>query len=193
MDYGLSRAEDLQVDFAKPICFDLEKDLSFFTSTHAPQCKVYRQMRSFLLRADRHCIPPEGHKTPRAKGLDGPISWEVFAPYTNVLWLAYIYSYLVANFKGEPKELNRFKKQTAELWKYLNPDAAEDVPCFGSAVDVVGFVVEGGFVSPDQLAGSSSSLLEPDTSIILSKDWEDDDDTALRRSPRRRRTEVLVA
>ncbi|KAG5927294.1 hypothetical protein E4U53_002893 [Claviceps sorghi] len=64
LDYGLSRAEDLSVDFAKPIAYDLERDLSLFTSTHAPQCKVYRQMRSFLLRADRKCLAPEAHKTP---------------------------------------------------------------------------------------------------------------------------------
>lgn len=192
LDYGLSRAEDVNVDFADPVCYDLEKDLSFFTSTHAPQCEVYRQMRSFILRADRKCLPPEGHKTPYAKGVNGTLSWEVFAPYTNVLWLAYIYSYLIDSFKGERKELQNFKKETSELWKYLNPNAEEDVPCFGSAIDLVGFAVESGWVTPGQLAGSSNSMLERDGSIIFQRDVdEEDDDGSLRRSPRRRRTQDL--
>ena len=59
LDYGLSRGEDLSIEKAKPVAFDLERDLSLFTSTHAAQCKVYRRMRSFLLRADRTYLPPK--------------------------------------------------------------------------------------------------------------------------------------
>ncbi len=53
LDYGLSRAEDPDSADSAPVAYDLEKDLSIFTSTHASQCKVYRQMRSFLLKDDR--------------------------------------------------------------------------------------------------------------------------------------------
>ncbi len=53
LDYGLSRAESPASDEAAlPVAYDFEKDLGIFTSTHAPQCKVYRRMRSFLLRGD---------------------------------------------------------------------------------------------------------------------------------------------
>lgn len=185
LDYGLSRAEDLSVDYAKPVAFDLERDLSLFTSTHASQCKVYRQMRSFLLRADRKCIPPEGHKTPYAKGVDGPLSWDAYAPYTNVLWLAYLYEYLVDNFTGGKKQLGHFEEGTKEMWAYLDPDAADDVPCFGSAADVVRFAVESGWIREEQLVGAGTSMLDREDSIIVSRE-EGDGDVSLRRSSRRR-------
>ncbi|CAH0026912.1 unnamed protein product [Clonostachys rhizophaga] len=187
LDYGLSRAEDLSIDYAKPVAYDLEKDLSLFTSTHAPQCKVYRQMRSFLLRADRICLPPEKHDSAYAKGIDGPISWDAYAPYTNVLWLAYLYEYLVNNFAGSKKELNHFKKLTGEMWGYLNPEAKSNVPCFGSAEDIVGFAVEAGWVREDQLMELGNSILDKEDSIIISKAEDDVEDASVRRSPRRKR------
>ncbi|KAG5979220.1 hypothetical protein E4U55_005406 [Claviceps digitariae] len=170
LDYGLSRAEDLSVDFAKPIAYDLERDLSLFTSTHAPQCKVYRQMRSFLLRADRKCLPPEAHKTPYAKGVHGPICWEAYVPYTNVLWLAYLYEYLLDHFEGDAEDLARFETCTADMWTYLNPDADDSIPCFGSAGDIVCFAVESGWLREEQLIGSSSSMVDREDSIILCSD-----------------------
>ncbi|KAM3511994.1 hypothetical protein MY11210_004394 [Beauveria gryllotalpidicola] len=185
LDYGLSRAEDLSIDYATPVSNDLEKDLSFFTSTHAPQCNVYRQMRSFLLRADRVCLPPAEHTTPYAKGIDGPISWDVYAPYSNVLWLAYLYSYLVSNFKGDKKALQNFRSTTQELWKYLDPAARDDVPCFSCAADVVCFGVEAGWIAESQLAGSGHSITEREESIIMSRDDVEDETGPPRRSPRR--------
>lgn len=131
LDYGLSRAQgDYDSD---PVAYDLERDLSIFTSEHAAQCRVYRQMRSFLLRGDRACLPPESHKKPYAVGIDGPITWAIHEPYTNVLWLAYLYEWMVANFSGPRKEVNSFKRATKELWTYLNPEADESVPGFESA------------------------------------------------------------
>ncbi|KAK8092105.1 HASPIN protein kinase [Apiospora hydei] len=101
LDYGLSRARgDLDLEESEPIAYDLERDLSIFTSEHAPQCKVYRQMRSFLLRGDRTCLPPKGHQVPYQEGIDGPLCWALHEPYMNVLWLAYIYEYLIDNFRG---------------------------------------------------------------------------------------------
>lgn len=193
LDYGLSRAEDLNIDYAKPVAFDLEKDLGLFTSTHASQCKVYRQMRSFLLRDDRQCLPPEDHKTPYETGVHGPVSWEVYAPYTNVLWLAYLYSYLVDHFAGDKKELARFKKETKEMWEYLNPDVQGDAPCFGSAADVVLFGMEAGWVEEEQLMGvGGSMMLEQRDSIVDPRDDGIDEESNLWRSPRRRQRETMA-
>ncbi|KAF4976199.1 hypothetical protein FZEAL_7091 [Fusarium zealandicum] len=189
LDYGLSRGEDLSVDDAAPVAYDLERDLSIFTSTHAPQCKVYRQMRSFLLHADRTCLPPKAHNTPYAKGIDGPLSWDAYAPYTNVLWLAYLYEYLTKHFAGDKKELTCFKKETRELWKYLNPDADESVPCFGCAADVVCFAVEAGWIRQEQLNGAEESVVEREDSIITTREEmkeETMEGTPVRRSSRRR-------
>ncbi|EKJ70724.1 hypothetical protein NXS19_011715 [Fusarium pseudograminearum] len=187
LDYGLSRGEDLSVDDSAPVAFDLERDLSLFTSTHADQCKVYRQMRSFLLRADRTCLPPEAHDTPYAKGIDGPLSWDAYAPYTNVLWLAYLYEYITTHFKGDKTELARFKDETEELWEYLNPDAGEDVPCFGCAADVVCFAVEAGWIRQDQLNGADESILQHEDSIIAPREETkvvSQEKTPIRRSTR---------
>ncbi|KAH8180138.1 haspin like kinase domain-containing protein [Sarocladium implicatum] len=173
LDFGLSRAEDLSKDDTLPVAYDLERCLDLFTSTYASQCKVYRQMRSFLLRADRQCLPPSRHTTPYESGIDGPISWDTYAPYTNVLWLAYLYIYLLENFKGPKKELEEFKEETRELWKYLNPEADEEVPAFGSAAEIVHFAVESGWVREEQLMDGSMSMMEREDSIIVARHHEE--------------------
>ena len=171
LDYGLSRAEDLSIDFAKPVAYDLERDLSIFTSTHAPQCQVYRQMRSFLLREDRKCLPPGAHHAAYPRGVNGTLSWDVWAPYTNVLWLAYLYKYLTSHFEGDRKELADFKAETEELWKYLDPETTEDIACFSCAGDLVCFGVEAGWLGEDQLMDHGGSILEREEgSIFISKD-----------------------
>jgi serine/threonine-protein kinase haspin len=135
------------------VAYDLEKDLTLFQSTHAPQCRVYRQMRSFLIHEDRVHLPPNRHAVPYpiSKATGEPISWKGYYPYTNVLWLAYLYGYLISHFKGDKKELASFKKETAELWMHLDPGAPRDVLSFPSAGDVVRFAVEAGWVAEGQL------------------------------------------
>ncbi|KAF4782691.1 hypothetical protein HER10_EVM0001837 [Colletotrichum scovillei] len=184
LDYGLSRAEDLELEESQPIALDLEKDLSIFTSTHAPQCKVYRQMRSFLIRGERGHLPPSAHKLPYCKGVDGePLSWDVFVPYTNVLWLAYLYQYMIKGFQGDKKDLTAFKKVTKELWKYLDPDAKAGTPAFGTSAEVVRFAVEAGWIAESQLMGDIEE--DREESIILSR--EELQELGLRRSPRKLR------
>ena len=175
LDYGLSRAEDPDADPTKAeiVAYDLEKDLSIFTSTHAPQCRVYRQMRSFLLRGDRIHLPPEHHTTPyelvslvdpdtstldenEADQKGEPISWFPYSPYTNVLWLAYIYSYLIEHFKvGKDKQraadLKAFKAETEELFAHLDPDSPPTILSFPSAADVVLYAAEAGWITQEQL------------------------------------------
>jgi serine/threonine-protein kinase haspin len=200
LDYGLSRAQgDLESEESQPVAYDLEKDLSLFASEHAPQCRVYRQMRSFLLRGDRVCLPPKGHKTAYADGIDGPISWAQHEPYTNVLWLAYIYDYIVRNFQGPKKELNAFKKTTKDFWLHLDPEADDSIPGFASASDIVMFAVESGWIDPDQLTGGRGEIERSILSILtnddqLARDLGDLEITtpSLRRSPRRPRQRRVV-
>lgn len=192
LDYGLSRAQDLiQDEKEKPISFDLERDLSLFTSTHATQCKVYRQMRSFLLTGDRVHLPPEEHNTPYEVGVNGQITWEQYNPYTNVLWLAYIYHYLTKHFRGDKADLSKFKKTTKEMWTHLNPEAPPEILSFSSAFDVVRFAVDAGWITETQLMGDKSELQDADgadescnASIIEVP--VHDEEPHLRRSPRRR-------
>ena len=173
-----------------PVAYDLERDLSLFASEHAAQCEVYRQMRSFLLRGDRVCLPPKSHRTPYAEGVDGPIDWRQHEPYTNVLWLAYLYGYMTEHFRGPRREVGAFRRETRELWAYLDPRAAADVPGFESASDIVRFAVESGWIKEDQLMGGRDEV-ERSILSILSTDEANGDtscvgDISLRRSPRRR-------
>ncbi|KXJ94459.1 hypothetical protein Micbo1qcDRAFT_159623, partial [Microdochium bolleyi] len=80
LDYGLSRASiyhDGDPEHAEAVAYDMERDLTLFRSEHAPQCQVYRRMRSFMLRDDRECLPPSAHRTPYEEGIDGPIDWRL--------------------------------------------------------------------------------------------------------------------
>ncbi|KJR82949.1 uncharacterized protein SPSK_04108 [Sporothrix schenckii 1099-18] len=162
LDYGLSRGEDVDDDDrSEPIACDLEKDLSLFTSTHAEQCKVYRQMRSHLLKGDRVHLPPDCHGTPYDAGPDGaPISWKDYHPYTNVLWLAYLYEYLVRHYCGDKSELAAFRRATRELWLHMSPDAPPAVLSFPSATDIVRFAVEAGWLTEAQLIGGGGVSTE---------------------------------
>ncbi|KAI0378739.1 hypothetical protein F5Y04DRAFT_144592 [Hypomontagnella monticulosa] len=188
LDYGISRA---QAEGSRPIAYDLERDLSMFTSEHASQCQVYRRMRSFLLQGNRVCLPPQRHKIPYEEGIDGPITWATYEPYTNVLWLAYIYQWMTSHFKGTKKELNAFKRLTKEFWLYLNPDADDEVPGFASASDIVRFALESGWIEEDQLMGVRDEVEKSILSILTNNDLgeeaneEDVMETSLRRSPRR--------
>lgn len=191
LDYGLSRA---QADYdSDPVAYDLERDLSIFTSEHAAQCRVYRQMRSFLLRGDRVCLPPEGHEEPYAEGIDGAITWATHEPYTNVLWLAYLYEWMVDHFRGPKREGNAFRRATKELWSYLDPEADESVPGFESASDILRFAVEIGWVDEDQLMDSRDEIEKSILSILTADDIDGSvGDRSLRKSPRRRLRPVVV-
>ncbi|KAK8022190.1 Protein kinase-like domain [Apiospora rasikravindrae] len=193
LDYGLSRARgDLDLEESEPIAYDLERDLSIFTSEHAPQCRVYRQMRSFLLRGDRTCLPPKGHQVAYQEGIDGPLCWALHEPYTNVLWLAYIYEYLIDNFQGLKKELNAFKRATKDFWTHLNPEADDSIPGFASASDIVMFAVESGWIDTEQLTEGRTeversilSVLDDRSCLGDTSSLHDISEASLRRSPRR--------
>ncbi|KAI0127769.1 hypothetical protein BJ170DRAFT_595629 [Xylariales sp. AK1849] len=192
LDYGLSRARgDLEVGKSEPVAYDLERDLSLFASEHAPQCRVYRQMRSFLLRGDRVCLPAKSHRIAYAEGTEGPISWVQHQPYTNVLWLAYIYDYIVSNFQGPKKELNTFKRITKDFRLYVDPEADDNIPSFASASDIVMFAVESGWIDQNQLTGGRAEVERSILSILTNDELVMDIDSldisshSFRRSPRR--------
>lgn len=188
LDYGLSRAQNLEAIDPQPISQDLEKDLALFTSVHAKQCKVYRQMRSYLLKRDRIWLPPKHHTKPYEKGPYGPIDWSQHHSYTNVLWLAYLYEYLVDNFQGPKKELAVFKRDTREYWTHLNPEAPLEIMSFSSAEDMIEFAGEAGWVTEDQLVGppGEEGYSQVGEESIIEIRSSRADEALLRRSPRKR-------
>ncbi|KAK1781578.1 hypothetical protein QBC45DRAFT_320945 [Copromyces sp. CBS 386.78] len=142
---------DREVKEEAVVFYDLEKDPAMFTSTHAPQCDIYRLMRTHLL-----------DNTPEGK----PVSWAGYYPYTNVLWLSYIYCYLCQHFKGDKRDLKAWREETEEMWKYLDPEQVDAVRQegsigFGAAEHVVVFAVEKGWITEEQVmdAGDRSTVL----------------------------------
>lgn len=196
LDYGLSRADDIDSQDGAPIASDLERDLSLFTSTHAAQCHVYRQMRSYLIEGDRIWLGPKAHNKPYQRGhLGRPISWLQRHPYTNVLWLAYLYEFLVSHFSGSKRELAAFAKETREFWAHLNPESPLEVVSFASAEDIVEFAAEAGWITEHQLlaGGEGSSYMEEESSIIgLRSGRRGVDDGYCLRSPREKGKSSLV-
>ncbi|KAK4146212.1 Serine/threonine-protein kinase haspin hrk1 [Dichotomopilus funicola] len=154
LDYGLSRATDPDSSYLfdedaddRVVAYDLEKDLPLFQSTHAPQCQIYRQMRSHLISHDRvPLLPPSQHTTPYpiSPVTNRPISWRAYRPYTNVLWLAYF---------SDRAALRQFRRETAELRAHLDPAAPRGVLSFPSAGEVVRFAVEAGWIGEEQVVG----------------------------------------
>ncbi|KAL2124360.1 hypothetical protein VTJ04DRAFT_725 [Mycothermus thermophilus] len=154
------------------IALDLEQDLSIFQSTHAPHCQVYRQMRSFLIHGDPTVAAgPEDHKAPYPEtwvepefadfdpadndGQEplelvpgGKLTWAIYAPYTNVLWLAHLYETLTTApvWAGSQRELDKFLAETEELRACLGARALREGWGFECAGDVIRFAIEEGWV-----------------------------------------------
>jgi serine/threonine-protein kinase haspin len=139
-------------------------------------------MRSFLIHQDRVHLPPSAHTTPyplcAAATTDDtpcpltpstddeqpppqkqePITWTTKTPYTNTLWLSYLYTFLLKHYRGDKRDLARFRKETKELRLHLDPAAPEGVLSFPCAGEVVRFAVDAGWVGEGQVVEGSFVL-----------------------------------
>ncbi|KAG4218374.1 hypothetical protein PC116_g33146 [Phytophthora cactorum] len=100
---------------------------------------------------------------------------------------------MVKHFKGPKKEVNAFKRATKEFWTYLDPDAPDNVPGFGSASDIVRFALESGWIEEEQLMGVRDEVEKSILSVLTAN--EIDEETfaeAYLRSPRRRQRNVTL-
>ena len=119
-------------------------------------------MRTHLLQGSRQIRPRCWHVN-ETKYLDGH-SWKEFTPYSNVLWLKYVFGYVQKNFKqsgGSAEELSKFEDLTRELKKKLNPLFKVENGAFTTAEDVYQYVVEKEWISAEQVAA-----LQEDSSIL---------------------------
>ncbi|KAI5860550.1 hypothetical protein GGS23DRAFT_599359 [Durotheca rogersii] len=167
LDYGLSRAR--AAGAGRAVACDLERDLSLFASEHAPQCAVYRRMRAFLLGG--RPTAAAGAALAKCDALD----WTRHEPYTNVLWLAYLYGWMAAAFAGAAADAAAFRRDTAELWAYLDPDADDGAPGFACASDVVRFAVEAGWIAEEQLVGARDADAEQSILSVLPATPDDEE------------------
>ena len=81
--------------------------------------------------------------------------WKEFTPYSNVLWIRYLYAFLMKEFKkkGDPKNLTDFQKITTELKRRLNVRTKVENGAFENAADVLQYIADKGWVSEEQLEG----------------------------------------
>jgi serine/threonine-protein kinase haspin len=108
--------------------------------------------------------------------------WEEFAPYTNVLWIRYILTYLLKTYQApglRPKErraLNHLTAEIKELQKRLNVKTKVANGAFTSAQEVLAFVVDAGWVTEEQLEkyGVDESTLGEVSKLIEDSDDSDD-------------------
>ena len=122
----------------------------------------YRRMRTYLTTGERTTNPVPNN----AKNIseDGH-SWKEYTPYSNVLWIRYLYFYLQRDFKkhgGDKAVLKEFQEQTKVLRTRMDTRTKDGA--FMSAQEVLIHVVEQGWVSEEQLeergVDSSSFLRE---------------------------------
>jgi serine/threonine-protein kinase haspin len=162
IDYGLSRATlDEKIAYN-----DLEQSVELFqgegtNANENMQYDNYRRMRNYLSTGERLPTPV----TAKSKSIEASgHTWAEYTPYSNVLWIRYLYFYLERNFKkhgGVKAELKEFQGQTKEFKTKLDPRTAVHNGAFESAQEVLMFVVEKGWVSQEQLEerGVDSSFL----------------------------------
>lgn len=201
LDYGLSRASKGKTVVAP----DLSRDPALFASTHAPQCAVYRRMREAMLvlqqEEERQQQRQRRHESTTSDATEttatssrrrampddnscssdpyATIDWGRFNPYTNVLWLAYIYGYLTDHFCGSAQQLVNFRRETLELARLLDPDTygggcEEDG--FLSASEVVTFAVDRGWLGAEQVVAGpcGADATSPEASILSLLSASDD-------------------
>lgn len=137
LDYTLSEMESGQVMY-----LDLEADFELFAESEILQRQMYRRMRNwvfFRTHGTKHALF-DNEEAPQHG------SWEMFEPYTNVIWLFYILDYTIKHFKGHSKEKRVFMKETEELRALLQPDRRAYDGGFGDALGVYDYCVEQGWI-----------------------------------------------
>jgi len=173
IDYGLSRAK---LENGDVVFQDLENDLALFQSSGSGlagmQYDNYRRMRNHLLTGTRTMQPASFHTTsiselpPSEVPIPKP-TWKSHTPYSNVLWIRYILSFLTKQFKKHSrgpkaaKDLATFEAEIKDLKRRLDVRTKIENGAFVSACQVLDYVFGRGWVSEEQLgsAGVDSTIL----------------------------------
>lgn len=138
LDYTLSRAESED----EVIYLDLEADPEVFAESDVLQRQMYRRMRNWVYFRTYGTTHPlfDSEEAPQHG------SWEMFEPYTNVIWLWYILDYTIQHFGGSSKDRKRFLKETEELRELLHPDKRSYDGGFSDALGVYDYCLDQGWI-----------------------------------------------
>ncbi|KAH9208586.1 hypothetical protein DL95DRAFT_311564 [Leptodontidium sp. 2 PMI_412] len=171
IDYGLSRAK---LENGDVVFQDLENDLELFQSSGSGlagmQYDNYRRMRNHLLTGTRTMQPASFHTTPISEleaGQQNNHTWKDHTPYSNVLWIRYMLSFLTKQFKKHScspkatKDLVTFETEIKDMKRRLDVRTKVENGAFESACQVLDYVFLRGWVSEEQLggAGMDSTIL----------------------------------
>lgn len=118
------------------------------TNKYLTNC-LQLSMRTLLATGLRNHQPAKWHKENPT-----PNSWKEHIPYTNVLWIRYLYNWLTnkkaSKLYNKWKEYNEFLSDTKEFDRKLVPRTRTTKSSFGSASEVLQYMVEEGWVSVEQ-------------------------------------------
>ncbi|KAL5322366.1 hypothetical protein ACEPPN_010339 [Leptodophora sp. 'Broadleaf-Isolate-01'] len=171
IDYGLSRAK---LENGDVVFQDLENDLELFQSSGSGlagmQYDNYRRMRNHLLTGTRTMQPASFHTTPISEleaDQQNNHTWKDHTPYSNVLWIRYMLSFLTKQFKKHSrgpkatKDIVTFETEIKDMKRRLDVRTKVENGAFESACQVLDYVFLRGWVSEEQLggAGMDSTIL----------------------------------
>lgn len=123
------------------------------------------RMRNHLFTGTRTMLPASWHDEISRSSNNGH-TWSEHIPYTNVLWIRYILSYLTKTFKrSKPlnckEDLKAFETETKVLKRKLDVRMKVENGAFSSAMEVLEYAFGKGWVSEEQLEefGMDSTIL----------------------------------
>jgi len=169
LDYTLSRATQGDVTIYR----DLEEDVELFKESKLLQHQMYR--RYIQPRLVKFTLTPIRMRTWaffRSHGLSHPSfdkvtssssgTWKGFMPYTNVIWVYYLFNYTTNKYEGV-LPLGDFLKETKELRGKLDPDRRCSNGGFTCASEILDYCVRQGWIDEEDLIDSDvSSFVEAD-------------------------------
>lgn len=109
-------------------------------------------MRSWVFERKTSSTGPDYHDTPY-DSLNTDASWEDYAPYTNVLWLWFLFDWLINRLEessGGSAAVERFREETKELAARLCPDD-KTASNYKDAADVANYAMRLGWIAIEDL------------------------------------------
>ncbi|KAL3424937.1 haspin protein kinase [Phlyctema vagabunda] len=160
LDYGLSRAT---LESGEHVYADLEDDLDLFRALSSDpmedtQYSTYRKMRTHLFSGNFYAPKPPSWHTNNSRKKNEGHTWEDETPYSNVLWISYLYEFLCLALCSEDDlpytsfsvDQQQFYSDTAEFRKKL-VHSKKNNKRFLTAVGVMDYCIEKGWITQDQV------------------------------------------
>jgi serine/threonine-protein kinase haspin len=83
-------------------------------------------------------------------------TWKDFMPYTNVIWIYYLFNYTINKYEGV-LPLGDFLKETREVREMLDPDRRCFNTGFTCASEILNYCVRQGWIDEEDLIDSDTS------------------------------------